>query len=116
MAIGEPVTFEDGARLTEEGVARPVPGKASRQERELLQMLSRKKVALDGLSVYIDTAADPAHSFGAAHEVSLVVGHARLDGLSHRTRDVPGVGHGLLEVVDQELEAYLFELLGPGGC
>ena len=50
------------------------------------------------------------------YEISLVVRHARLDELSHGARDVPGVGHGLLEVVDQELEAYLFELLGPGGC
>ena len=37
--------------------ARPVPGKASKDELELLQMLSRKRVAISGLSVYIDTSA-----------------------------------------------------------
>ena len=45
--------------------ARPETEKATKAELKMLRMLSRKRVAISGLSMYIDTAANSKSSFGA---------------------------------------------------
>ena len=56
--------------------AHPVPGVATKAELKRLRLLSRKRVVISGLSMYIDTAANPKSSFGALPQ------HAAPDGAS----------------------------------